>query len=158
VTDTHWKQIVAILAIVALAACSQEARTLASDQPQTPPKGADDPRTSRYQDNVYQVSQGARYFIWYGCAQCHGPEETGALDLDDHQWRHGDAVNQVYGFIARAHPGAQAGYGRSIPVEQLWQITAYVRDLPKKDPTKIRREALDGKAEPQGASWTEPLR
>jgi hypothetical protein len=38
-----------------------------------------------------------------------------------------------------------------VPVEQLWQITAYVRDLSSHYPEKRRRLSLDQKAEPQGS-------
>lgn len=146
------------LMLALLAACSTESRTLASDQPQTPPEGPRDPRIPRYQDNVYQVAQGSRYFSWYGCATCHGPGATGARDLSDARWRHGATMDLVYRFIATGHPGAQLRYGDRIPVEQLWQLSAYVRDLPKHDPAWNRRAVVDAAGEPQGASWQGPLR
>jgi mono/diheme cytochrome c family protein len=149
--------IVPALLVALVAGCTREARLLASDQPQTPPDGPGDPRASRYEDNVYQLSQGGRYFSWYGCAGCHGPAVRGALDLADGHWLHGGAVNQVYASIAAGHP-APLRYGERIPVAQLWQITAFVRDLPQEDPAKIRRNALDQHGEPQGASWQGPIR
>ena len=144
--------------LATLGGCSKEARTLASDQPQTPPTGADDPRIPRYQDNAYQVSQGGRYFAWYGCGRCHGTDATGVRNLQDGLWRHGGTMDAVYAFIAAGHPGALPRYGAQIPVEQLWQISAYVRDLPAHTPAKNRRNDMDAKAEPQGAIWTGPLR
>ena len=141
------------LLCIAASACSREARTLASDQPQTAPGGPQDPRLQRYQANVYQVAQGGRYFTWYGCGACHGADAAGALALGDDQWRHGSAADRVYAFIARGHPGEQARYGDLIPPEQLWQITAYVRELPKLDPARRQRQDADLAGEPQGRQW-----
>ncbi len=147
-----------ILAFAALGGCTREARTLASDQPQTAPDGPRDPRIARYQDNVYQLSQGSRYFIWYGCSACHQPDAPAPRNLQDGRWRHGSAMNAVYGFIAHGHPGTQARYGDLIPTEILWQLSAYVRDLPQHDPARNRRGDMDARAEPRGAAWTGPLR
>jgi mono/diheme cytochrome c family protein len=140
-----------------LTGCAREARLLASDQPQTAPDGPGDPRESRYQDNYYQVSQGARYFSWYGCAGCHGPDAKGVLDLADGRWLHGGSVDQVYRAIG-AHPAPLPRYGERIPIEQLWQLTAFARDLSKNDPGKNRRNALEQEGEPQGTTWRGPLR
>lgn len=158
VPESWLRQAAAILALVLLVACSKEGRTLASDQPQTPPISAADPRAARYEGNAYQVAQGGRYFIWYGCGQCHGSGAQGVLDLGDGRWRHGGSVDRVYAFIAQGHAGALADYGRRIPVEQLWQMTAYIRGLASNDPAKNRRDSLDAKGEPQGALWTGALR
>ena len=62
---------VAWLLLLAVSACSNEARPVSAALPQTPPTGAGDPRIDQYQKNQYQISQGGRYFIWYGCARCH---------------------------------------------------------------------------------------
>jgi mono/diheme cytochrome c family protein len=149
----------AALAFVVLAAgCSKESRTLGPDLPQTPPNGASDPRAAKYQDNVYQVSQGGRYFAWYGCAACHGSGAKGRLDLGDKQWAHGGDLAQVYAFIAKGHPGTLAHYGDRIPTEQLWQLTAYVRSLPDLAPERRRRQDLDQVGEPQGRTWSGPVK
>ncbi|MDT8757296.1 cytochrome c [Sphingomonas psychrotolerans] len=140
-----------------LASCSEESRTLAADLPQTAPKGSQDPRAAKYERNVYQVSQGGRYFTWYGCGGCHGSDAGGALNLNDKIWVHGSNFDQVYGYIAGGHAGALAQYGERIPAEQLWQITAYVRTLPQLTPEKRRRQDMDQIGEPQGAKWTGPV-
>ena len=62
------------IAAAMTAGCTREARTLASDQPQTPPEKTTDPRDPRYRDNYYQVSQGGLYFTLYGCGTCHGTD------------------------------------------------------------------------------------
>ena len=148
---------IAVCALL-LPGCSEESRTAAADLPQTAPTGAQEPRAARYERNVYQVAQGGRYFTWYGCGACHGGDARGALNLGDTVWRHGGDLTQVYGFIAHGHPGALEHYGERIPVEQLWQITAYVRTLPQLKPEKRFRQDVDQLAEPQGAKWTGPLK
>jgi mono/diheme cytochrome c family protein len=138
---------------LALAGCSAESRTVGPDLPQTDPKGADDPRGAKYERNVYQVAQGGRYFTWYGCGGCHGGDAKGALNLGDKAWVHGSDLDQVYRYIESGHPGALAHYGERIPTEQLWQITAYVRNLPQLTPERRRRQDVDQTGEPQGSHW-----
>lgn len=146
------------LALVAgVAGCSKEARTLGPDLPATPPNGPADPRAAKYENNVYQVAQGGRYFAWYGCGSCHGSGAQGAADLGDGRWMHGGALDRVYASIAHGHGGALAAYGDRIPAEQLWQLTAYVRSLPKLAPERRRRQDLDQTGEPQGRTWAGPV-
>lgn len=148
----------AALCALFLASCSAESRSVGADQPQTAPRGARDPRAAKYERNRYQVAQGGRYFTWYGCGACHGSGATGARDLNDKIWVHGGDLDQVYAFIARGHPGALAQYGDRVPVEQLWQITAYVRTLPQLKPEQRRRQDIDQVGEPQVATWAGPVR
>jgi cytochrome c oxidase cbb3-type subunit 3 len=146
----------AALALLSMAACQSESRTLGPDQPQTAPNDAQDPRTSRYEDNLYQVSQGSRYFTWYGCAACHGAGAGGVRDLADGRWRRGGSVDRVYASIVGAH--GRLRYGTRIPAEQLWQITAYVRGLKDIDPAKRQRQDIDQLGEAQGNMWSGPVR
>ena len=120
--------------VLALTGCSEESRTSAADLPQTAPTSAGDRRAQKYDHNVYQLAQGGRYFTWYGCGECHSSHANASLNLSDAAWVHGSDLTQVYGFIAHGHSGTLAHYGERIPVEQLWQITAYVRNLPKLKP------------------------
>ena len=144
------------LLALSLAACSKEGRKLDPGQPQTAPAGPDDPRAAQFDGNVFQVAQGGRYFTWYGCGTCHRPESRGVLDLADRTWRHGGEVDAVYRSIAERH--GQRAYGRHIPAEQLWQMTAYVRQLGTLDPARRRRQDTDQRGEPQAQSWGGPLR
>ena len=143
-----------LLFVACLCGCSNEARYVGPTMPQTPPAGDGDPRIASYQSNLYQVSQGGRYFAWYGCSGCHADDVAGVRNLPDSLWRHGGGFAQVYGSIADRH-GALS-FGKRIPVEQLWQLTAYVRDLPHHTPEKRRRPEVDQKAEAVGPAWTGP--
>lgn len=135
-----------------LSSCSQESRALGPDQPQTAPRAAHDPRAPGYDGSAYQIAQGGRYFTWYGCGGCHGADATGVRDLK----AYGGGVEQVYLAIVQRH--GRADYGARVPVEQVWQIAAYVRELGRTDPTKRRRQDLDLSGEPQGNSWSGPVR
>lgn len=149
------RDVVLLLTALAMSGCTGEARTVEPSVPQTPPGSDSDPRIPAYQGNFYQISQGGRYFAWYGCAACHDERGDPVRNLADGRWRHGGGFAAVYAAIVDRH-GA-AGYGRAIPPEQLWQITAYVRDLPTHTPEKRRRTSVDQAAEPQGAAWQGPL-
>jgi cytochrome c oxidase cbb3-type subunit 3 len=149
---------VGLFLLAMLASCGVEKRTLGSDQPQSSPNGANDPRASKYEQNAYQVSQGGRYFTWYGCAACHGTDATGVRNLKDSKWRYGGAFDQVYRSIAQGRGGDMPAFDTRIPVEQLWQITAYVRQLQNTKPAMIRRQDLDEQGEPQGDNWLGALR
>lgn len=140
------------LAMALLAGCSQEARTLGPTPPQTAPISDRDPRIGAYAGNFYLVSQGGRYFSWYGCHGCHTDDAPGVLNLADGRWRYGGGFAEVYGAIAARH--GRLAYGQRVPAEQLWQLTAYVLDLPQHHPEKRRRLAIDTKAEPEGSTWT----
>jgi len=139
--------------LLALAGCSKESRDLEASQPMTTPAGPADPRAAAFAGNAFQVAQGGRYFTWYGCGGCNGDDVTGPLDLGDRRRLHGNSVDQVYASIAGRHGTS----GARIPPEQLWQLSAYVQQLPGLDPALRRRQDNDQKGEPQGAQWKGPL-
>lgn len=143
----------ALAALLALAACSQEKRVLDADQPASDPAGAQDPRTHRFQDNAWQVSEGGRYFAWYGCGTCHGEGAKGPLNLADGIWRHGSTPDRVYASIA-----GHGALGARILPEQRWQLAAYVQQLPTLDPAYRRRQDLDQVGEAQADTWPGPVR
>ena len=141
-----------------LTSCSAEDRSLGSNQPQSPPSSADDPRSAKYEQNAYQLSQGGRYFTWYGCGACHGDQALGVPNLKDSRWRYGGDFDQIYRSIAQGRANSMPAYASTIPIEQLWQITAYIRQLQNTKPAMIRRQNLDEQAEPQAGNWSGPLR
>jgi cytochrome c oxidase cbb3-type subunit 3 len=143
--------------VLALASCSEEVRTSGAELPQTQPTSAQDPREASYGHNAYQLAQGGRYFTWYGCGECHAGNARGRLNLADAVWSHGGNLDQVYAFITHGHSGVLATYGERIPAEQVWQITAYVRNLPQLKPEKRQRQDVDQVGEPQGSHWAGPV-
>lgn len=145
-----------LMAGLLIGGCQREARNLGPALPQTAPRGSIDPRIRFYQDNAYQVAQGGRYFDWYGCASCHGDNASDTRKLNDHRWWHGGTFVQVYAAIAKGHRPLE--YDRRVPAEQLWQLTAYVRDLSQHTPEKRHRLAVDLVGEPQERNWSGPAR
>jgi mono/diheme cytochrome c family protein len=146
-----------LLTVFLIPACSKESRTLGPEQPQTAPNGVGDPRAVYFEGNAYQVSQGGRYFSWYGCSTCHSDGASGARDLSADLKRRRQTFDRTYAFIT-SHPGVPVRYGDRVPVEQLWQITAYVRSLAETKPELRRRQDLDEAGEPQGANWSGAVR
>ena len=153
---TAWPALALLLPCTLLAACSAEKRTTGPGQPQTAPNGPSDPRIAPIEASFDKISQGGRYFTWYGCGGCHAQGAPGARELGDPNWRRGGGFDQVYGAIAN-HPGISPPYGMRIPTEQLWQITAYVRSLPSLEPDRRRRQDLDQKGEAQAGTWSGPV-
>jgi cytochrome c oxidase cbb3-type subunit 3 len=149
-----WKTSAFLLLASLLIACSKEGRRIGPALPQSPPVGNEDARIPAYQDNLDQVSQGERYFAWYGCSACHDERARGVTDLSDGRWLHGAGFADVFAAIAHRHGPLR--FGARIPVEQIWQLTAFVRDLPTHHPEKRNRVALDQLSEPVGNSWSGP--
>ncbi|WP_150126821.1 c-type cytochrome [Sphingomonas panacis] len=136
-------------ALLALTACEREARVIAADQPQTSPRGPQDPRAAAYENNAYQISQGGRYFTWYGCGRCH--VVGGAGDLA--KAGAGRDLAHIYAAVAHGHTS-----GSRIPSEQIWQIAGYIRSLPQTGAARAQRQVHDLRGEPQGQTWTGALR
>jgi len=146
-----------LLACGLLSACGAEKRTTGPGQPQTAPTGPGDPRVALIEASFDQISQGGRYFSWYGCGSCHAQGAPGARELGDPNWSHGGGFDQIYRSIAD-HPGISPAYGARIPTEQLWQLAAYVRSLPSLAPDRRRRQDFDQKSEAQADTWPGPVR
>lgn len=140
-----------------LSACEAEVRDDAL-QARTGPAGADDPRIVYFDGNAYQVGQGGRYAAWYGCNSCHGQGAQGILNLGDAGWRHGGRFFDIYRSIADRHSAPGERFGERIPVQQLWQITAYVRNLESFGAERTRRQSFDQTGEPEGGQWSGALR
>jgi cytochrome c oxidase cbb3-type subunit 3 len=146
-----------LLLVLALSACTAEQRSTGPEQPQTPPNGPLDTRIAFYENNASQLSQGGRYFSWYGCNGCHADGVQGPLDLNDRRSRRGRNFDQVYMAIADGHTAIAPSYRNLIPTAQLWQITAFVRSLPRLTAGKRRRQDVDQVGEPQATQWTGPV-
>lgn len=151
------RPVLALLVLGVLAACNAEKRVTGPTQPQTAPNGAADPRIAMRQSRFEQISQGGRYFAWYGCGSCHAQGAPGIRELGDPHRRNVRGFDQVYRAIA-GHPGVSPPYANRIPADQLWQLTAYVQSLTSLDPGRRRRQDLDQKGEATGETWSGPVR
>ncbi|MGH7711522.1 MAG: c-type cytochrome [Gemmatimonadaceae bacterium] len=76
-------------------------------------------------------SEGARLFIAYNCADCHGPDGVGLMapSLQDGRWRFGGSEDSVYRSIADGRPEGMPRWGGQIPADHIRKLTAYVRTL-----------------------------
>ena len=76
-------------------------------------------------------SEGARLFVAYNCADCHGPDGVGLMapSLQDGRWRFGGSEEDVYRSIFDGRPEGMPRWGRMIPADHIRTLTAYVRGL-----------------------------
>lgn len=142
----------ALSAGLALCACAPEKRDVGPAPPVTPPLSEQDQRIPLYQENKWQISQGGRFFTWYGCQSCHTEHAKGALDLTDDQWKNGGGFTAVWASIAAGRTDGMPGYAGRVPDEQIWQLTAYVRDEHRHARPLLRREDSDETNEPQSST------
>ena len=143
--------------VVALSACTAEKRAIGPSPPASRPTGRNDPRIQGYQDNVFQISEGGRMFVWNGCGACHTETSDGPARLTDHLWRYGGDTADIYASIADGRPGGMPAYGAKIAGEQIWQIAAYLKKQPSSPPAKRSRESSAQQGEPRGAVWKGPI-
>ncbi len=96
----------------------------------------------RYEENAYHVSQGARYYRWFNCNGCHA-SGGGALGppLMVEKWISGGEIHQIAATILQGRPNGMPSFRGRIPDEQVWQIAAYVRSLPR----HIRQDVAPGR-------------
>jgi cytochrome c oxidase cbb3-type subunit 3 len=114
----------------------------------------------RYERNAYQVSQGARYYVWFNCNGCHANGGGGmGPPLMDDRWIYGGEIQQIAATILQGRPNGMPSFRGRIPDEQAWQIAAYVRSLPRhirQDVAPGRRDDLQAHESPNRTPRTEP--
>ncbi len=76
-------------------------------------------------------SEGARLFVAYNCADCHGPDGVGLMapSLQDGRWRFGGSEEDVYRSIADGRPEGMPRWSGMIPADHIRKLSAYVRGL-----------------------------
>jgi cytochrome c oxidase cbb3-type subunit 3 len=127
--------------------------------------GAPDPAPTpaigrRYEDNAFHVAQGARYYVWFNCNGCHGNGGGGmGPALMDDRWIYGGEIHQIAATILQGRPNGMPSFRGRIPEEQVWQIAAYVRSMPRhirKDAAPGRRDHMQATEAPNRTPRTEP--
>lgn len=131
-----------------LAACGEEKQPTAAGTPgaQTVPQDAavtglfpgdgkpppPDPAGKKYVDDSKAIADGRRLFLSYNCAGCHfhGGGGIGPA-LMDKTWIYGGEIDQIFMSIYRGRPNGMPAWRGKLPDEQLWQIAAYVHQLPQ---------------------------
>jgi cytochrome c oxidase cbb3-type subunit 3 len=84
-----------------------------------------------FEGSATAVAEGAKLFVAYNCADCHGAEGSGAMgpSLQDNRWRFGGSASEVYRSIADGRPEGMPTWGPLIPVDQIWKLVTYVHSL-----------------------------
>ena len=157
-----------LLSLLPLATCDRERResravpTPVEDPEQRlrltslRPDGVRSPQASvgrRYERNAQHVSQGGRYFVWFNCSGCHANGGGGmGPPLMDAYWIYGGEIDQIAASILEGRPNGMPSFRGRIPDDQVWQIAAYVRSLPRhiaKDVAPGRRDQMQAGDAPQ---------
>lgn len=112
-----------------------------------------------YGDAPAAIADGKRLFTAMNCAGCHGYTGAGGMGppLNDHYWRYGGAPAQIYKSLYEGRPKGMPAWGRALPADQLWKLTAFVSSLGGGVPPKDAVAALRGDpAPPEKASQPGP--
>lgn len=98
-----------------------------------------------YRETAYAISEGAKFFVWYNCAGCHGGNGGGGMGppLIDGKWVYGSSPENVYATIMEGRPNGMPSWRGRIPESQVWQIVAYVRTLSGLTPQIARSARTD---------------
>ena len=97
---------------------------------------ASDPNASR---------NGAKLFISYNCADCHGADGSGfmAPSLQDGRWHFGGSDDELFESIYEGRPDGMPAWGSLIADEQIWLLVSYVKTL--KAGTDVTTENFTGR-------------
>lgn len=82
-------------------------------------------------DGPEAVADGKRLFEAMNCAGCHGYGGGGNMgpNLSDPYWIYGGTPAAIFRSIALGHPKGMPAWGRALPAQSIWQLTAYVSSL-----------------------------
>lgn len=139
-------RVAALLTVFLLAAggCEREARRFRQPAAvaQTPPdsrvtqletesKVGRRERVGPYDSNAFDVAQGKRLYLWFNCANCHGPNGGGGMGppLMDDKWLYGFLPQDVFASIVEGRPNGMPSFKGRIAEQQVWQLVAYIRSM-----------------------------
>jgi mono/diheme cytochrome c family protein len=94
-----------------------------------PPKGF--VLTNPHEGDAKAVATGAKLFVAYNCADCHGADGSGAMgpSLADGRWHFGGSPSEVFESIYQGRPEGMPAWGSLISPDQIWMLVSYVRAL-----------------------------
>jgi cytochrome c oxidase cbb3-type subunit 3 len=165
--------VVCFLTVLALAACSREERrfteaTTASSPPNTVTQSELQPGTrtmpasaSPYDYNAYAIAQGKQLYEWFNCSGCHA-QGGGAIGppLMDEKWIYGERPENIFATIVEGRPNGMPSFRGRIPIQQVWQLVAYVRSMSgqlSKDASPSRSDHLFTKKSEQSGPDLKPV-
>ena len=151
----------ALLALVALAACDRERRDYRGEPvSEVGPILASgvDPRGKTYETNAFHISQGQRYYVAFNCLGCHGLGGGGmGPPLIDDEWRYGGEMEDIVRTILEGRPQGMPAFKGRIAESQAWQIAAFVRSLGAHTPADTRPGRTDDMMSREPLSLEEPM-
>ena len=112
---------------------------------QMPPRGV--VLRNPYAGNASAIATGAKLFVSYNCADCHGADGSGAMapSLADGRWHFGGDDGEIFESIYVGRPEGMPAWGSLIAPDQIWILATYVKSLEKNaNPTT---ENFTGQAE-----------
>jgi cytochrome c oxidase cbb3-type subunit 3 len=121
-----------VLALAALVAggCEREKREFARPGPglELSDKDMAEVMVARYERNAYALASGKRLFGWYNCTGCHANGGGGSGPaLTDETWIYGGDGRSIVQTIVEGRPNGMPAFGGRIPIDQIWQLAAFVR-------------------------------
>jgi cytochrome c oxidase cbb3-type subunit 3 len=124
--------VVLLLAALATGGCERESREFARPAPATEvgdkEKAAE--MIAHDERNAYALAEGKKLWTWYNCSGCHANGGGGSGPaLTDDVWIYGGDAQAIYQSIAEGRPDGMPAFGGRVPVDQIWQLTAYVRSM-----------------------------
>jgi cytochrome c oxidase cbb3-type subunit 3 len=111
-----------------------------------------------YGTDAGAIAQGKQLFMAMNCAGCHGYTGAGGMGpaLNDSYWRYGGAPAQIYKTLYEGRPQGMPAWGKSLPADQLWKITAYVSSLGGGVPPEQALAALHGDTQAKSDKTANP--
>jgi cytochrome c oxidase cbb3-type subunit 3 len=83
-----------------------------------------------YKESAYAISQGQQLFSQFNCAGCHAHGGGGmGPALMDSVWLYGSEPADIFTTIVEGRPNGMPSFGGAVTVQQILQLTAYVRTL-----------------------------
>jgi cytochrome c oxidase cbb3-type subunit 3 len=83
-----------------------------------------------YDDNAFAVNQGQQLYQFFNCIGCHAHGGGGmGPPLLDAKWIYGSDPPNLFASIVEGRPNGMPSFRGKIPVQQVWQLVAYVRSL-----------------------------
>lgn len=118
-------------------------------QPGLPSNGRWQTLTNPFEGNAQRAAEGAKLFVSYNCADCHGSEGSGSMgpSLQDDRWHFGGTAGEVFQSIYEGRPDGMPSWGGRISDDQIWRLVSYVRTLSKGH--DVATENFTGKTVPR---------
>lgn len=100
----------------------------------------------QYEMDAYNLSQGKRLYVWFGCPACHGDGRGGiGPSFLDGWWLYGPEVVSIVASIRDGRPHGMPAFRDRMTIEQIWQLAGYVQTIGSYTPKVSAPSRDDGK-------------